>query len=131
MKGVDTNILVRFLVGDDKAQAKKVYAIFKKAEADRQTLFVPFVVVVELIWVLESVYQIARTDIVDSVNALLSMSILKFEHHMTLQQWVSATQTNKHDLADLLIVFCARDQGCESVIIFDKKAATYDLFELA
>ncbi len=30
MKGVDTNILARFLVGDDTAQAKKVYRMFKK-----------------------------------------------------------------------------------------------------
>lgn len=131
MKGIDTNILVRFLVGDDKAQTDKVYTIFKKAETDRQKLFVPFVVVVELIWVLESVYQINRTDIVDSINALLSMSILKFEHHLTLQQWVSAAQTSKHDFADLLIAICARDQGCESVMTFDKRAATFNLFELA
>lgn len=131
MKGVDTNILVRFLVGDDKVQTEKVYAIFKKTETDRQKLFVPFIVVVELIWVLQSVYQITRSDIVDSINALLSMSILKVEQHLILQQWVVAAQTNKHDLADLLIAFCAKGQGCESVITFDKKATTLGLFELA
>jgi predicted nucleic-acid-binding protein len=35
MKGVDTNILMRFLVGDDKAHTDKVYATFKKAETNR------------------------------------------------------------------------------------------------
>jgi len=30
MKGLDTNILIRFLVGDDKQQTKKVYDILKK-----------------------------------------------------------------------------------------------------
>ncbi len=33
MKAIDTNILIRFLIGDDELQAKKVYAIFKKAES--------------------------------------------------------------------------------------------------
>jgi len=41
VKGIDTNILVRFLIGDDETQAKKVYDLFKKAEADRSELFVP------------------------------------------------------------------------------------------
>jgi predicted nucleic-acid-binding protein len=36
MKGIDTNILIRFLVGDDMQQAKKVYNIFKKAELDKK-----------------------------------------------------------------------------------------------
>jgi predicted nucleic-acid-binding protein len=36
MKGIDTNILVRFLIGDDEKQAKKVYSIFKKAESDKK-----------------------------------------------------------------------------------------------
>ena len=63
MKGVDTNIVARFLVGDDTAQAKKVYRMFKKAEAEKNELFVPFLVILELIWVLGSVYTISRSDI--------------------------------------------------------------------
>ena len=53
MKGIDTNILVRFLVSDDEQQGKQVYQILKKAEADKQELFMPLVVSLELIWVLE------------------------------------------------------------------------------
>lgn len=49
MKEVDTNILVRFLVGDDEQQAKKAYNIFKKAESEKEELFVPFLVVLALI----------------------------------------------------------------------------------
>jgi len=80
MKGADTNILIRFLIGDDEQQAKKVYDFFKKAESKKSELFVPLLVVLELIWVLESIYGILRTDILDSINELLLMQILKFEH---------------------------------------------------
>ena len=38
MKAVDTNILVRFLIGDDEFQAEKAYTIFKKAESDKKVL---------------------------------------------------------------------------------------------
>jgi len=98
MKGVDTNILIRFLIGDDEQQAKKVYNIFKKVESEKNELFVPLLVVLELIWVLESVYEIPRTDILDSISELLLMPILKFEHQSVLQQFTLSAQPNRYDL---------------------------------
>ena len=131
MKGIDTNILIRFLVGDDELQAKKVYNIFKKAELNKKELFVPLLVILELIWVLESVYEVTRTEILDSISELLLMPILKFEHQSALQKFTSSGQGSKYDLSDLLIAHSAKKQGCESVITFDKKASKFELFELA
>jgi len=131
MKGIDTNILIRFLIGDDELQAKKVYKIFKKIEFEKNELFVPLLVILELIWVLESVYEISRTDIIESISELMLMPILKFEHQSALQQFTHAAQGNKYDLSDLLISHSAKSQGCESVITFDKKASMFTLFELA
>ncbi|MCK5227826.1 MAG: type II toxin-antitoxin system VapC family toxin [Desulfobulbaceae bacterium] len=131
MRGVDTNILVRFLVGDDEQQAKKVYNIFKKAESSKNELFVPLLVVLELIWILESVYEISRIEILASISELLLMPILKFEHQSTLQQFTLSAQGNKYDLSDLLIAHSAKSQGCETVLTFDKKASKFNLFELA
>ena len=129
MKGIDTNILVRFLVGDDEIQAKKVYKIFKKAESDKKELFVPLLVVLELIWVLESVYEIKREEILESINELLLMPILKFEHQSSLQQFIISGNNGKYDLSDLLIAHSAKEHGCESVITFDQKASQFHLFE--
>ena len=131
MKGIDTNILIRFLVGDDKQQAEKVYNIFKKIEVDKKELFVPLLVILELIWVLESVYEISRTEILDTISDLLLMPILKFEHQSALQQFTHAGQGNKYDLSDLLIAYSAKAQGCETVLTFDKRASEFQLFELA
>ncbi len=131
MKGIDTNILIRFLVGDDKQQAKIVYNIFKKLELDKNELFVPLLVILELIWVLESVYEISRTEILDSIQELLLMPIFNFEHLTALQQFTNDGQGNKYDLSDLLIAYAAKAQGCESVITFDKKASKSQLVELA
>lgn len=131
MKGIDTNILIRFLVGDDELQAKKVYKIFKKTESEKNELFVPLLVMLEFIWVLESVYEIPRADILESISELLLMPILKFEQQSALQQFIHAAQGNKYDLSDLLFSHSAKSQGCETVITFDKKASKFTLFELA
>ncbi len=131
MKGIDTNILIRFLIGDDELQAKKVYNMFKKAESEKNELFVPLLVILELIWVLESVYEIHRTEILESISALTLMPILKFEHQSVLQEFTHSAQGNRYDLSDLLIAHSAKTQGCESIITFDKKASKFNLFELA
>jgi predicted nucleic-acid-binding protein len=130
MKGIDTNILVRFLVSDDEIQSNIVYKLFKKAEAEKDTLFIPLLVVLELIWVLESAYRISRKEIIESISDMLLMPILRFEHQSALQQFTHFSQNNNYDLSDLIIAYSAKDQGCESVLTFDKKAPKSGLFEL-
>ena len=130
MRGIDTNILIRFLIADDESQAEKVYKIFKKAESEKDELFVPLLVILELIWVLESVYEISRDEILNAINDLMLMPILNFEQQSILRKFTHAAQGNKHDLSDLLIAHSAISQGCETVITFDKKASKSDLFEL-
>ncbi len=129
MKALDTNILIRFLTGDDLPQAEKVYALFKDAESRKTELFVPLLVVLEMIWVLESVYEVSRTEFLDAISDLLLMPVLKFEQQTMLRQWVLSAQGNNFDLADLLIAHSAQKNGCEAVITLDKKATKFSLFE--
>ena len=130
MVGVDTNILVRFLVGDDEKQANKVYKLFKSIENDKDELFVPTLVILELIWVLESVYEIVRSDILDSVSQLILMPIFKFENLTVIQKFIFEAQQSKFDLSDLLIAHSANINGCEVILTFDKKASKYKYFDL-
>lgn len=130
MKALDTNILIRFLTGDDPAQAQKVYAVFKQAELKKEELFVPLPVVLEMLWVLEAVYEIPRAEILDAVGDLLLMPILKFEQQSTMQQFLQSARKSQYDLSDLLIAQSAKTNGCEAVLTFDKKASGFKLFEL-
>ena len=129
MKALDTNVLVRFLVRDDKKQAEIVYRLFKRAESRNEPFFVPLLVVLETIWVLESVYEIPRKEIRGSLQKLLLMPILIFEAQSALQRTLSSAQTNKIDLADLLIAHSAKFSNCDGVLTFDKKASKFALFE--
>ena len=129
MKGVDTNVLVRFLVGDDETQANQVYRLFKKAESEQKELFVPVLVILELIWVLESVYETSRAEMIDALRDLLLMPVLRFEDRAAVQQFLLAAQGSTYDLSDLLIAHTAKEQGCAAVLTFDRKAAKSPLFE--
>ena len=87
MKALDTNVIVRFLVRDDEGQAKIIYRIFKQVESEKEGLFVPLLVVLETIWVLESVYEISRQEILESINDLLLMPILIFEAQSIVSEY--------------------------------------------
>lgn len=130
MKALDTNILVRFLVKDDEKQAKAVYNFFKKTQSAGESLFVPLAVVLETIWVLESVYDVSRNDILEALKALLSMPILKFESQPVVQAFLPAAMNASIGLADMLIAQSASHAGCECVVTLDKRAAKSELFEL-
>jgi predicted nucleic-acid-binding protein len=130
MKALDTNILVRFLVADDEVQAKKVRQLFKTTEKNKDELFVTLLVLIELIWVLESVYSIERKDIINAIDDMLQMSIFKFELQTTLHVFTNIALTNKIDLSDLLISLSAKRLKCETTLTFDKKASNFEYFSL-
>ncbi|HIJ57733.1 MAG TPA: type II toxin-antitoxin system VapC family toxin [Deltaproteobacteria bacterium] len=130
MKAIDTNVLIRFLVKDDDQQTEIVYRLFKKAESSKEVLFVPIVVVLETVWVLESVYNISRQEILDSINELLLIPILEFEAQSAILSFVSSAKKTKIDLSEILIAHSALSAGCECLLTFDKQASGFRLIEL-
>lgn len=130
MIAVDTNIIVRFLVGDDEKQSEKVYKIFKDTETKKSQVYVPLLVILEVIWVLESVYKIDREDIINSLDQMILMPIFDFENLSVIQNFIPEAKNSKFDLSDLLIAHSADQAGCKIVITFDRKASKHRLFEL-
>ena len=130
MKALDTNVLVRFLVKDDEQQAKAVYRLFKQAESEAEVFFVPTLVVLEAVWVLDSVYEITRQEILDAIDELLLMPVLEFDAQPAIRRFILSARENKTDLSALLIAHYVKYLGCNSVITFDKRAAKLELFEL-
>jgi predicted nucleic-acid-binding protein len=130
MKAIDTNILIRFLVRDDEKQSGLVYRRLKRAEAKKEILLIPLLVVLETVWVLESVYDVPRNEILGSFDELLLMPVFQFETPDTLQGWIISARESNVDLSDLLVAHSAIRLGGESVITFDKRAVKSEFFEL-
>ena len=130
MIALDTNVIVRFLVRDDEKQAQVVYSRLKKAQATRERLLVPLVVLLETIWVLESAYDMSRNDILNSFEDLRQMPIFDFEADEVLDQLLASGRQTHVDLSDLLIAHSAANSGCDAVLTFDKKASRHPLFEI-
>lgn len=119
MTGLDTNVLVRYLVQDDETQLRAVLALLLKKKA---TFFVPDLVLVEADWVLTSLYRWTVEEVADAFARLLTIQNLSFEDEGRIRSALRAIRQGA-DLADELIVDCCRDMGCKSVATFDKGMA--------
>jgi len=130
MNSLDTNLIIRFLVNDDKKQAAIVKSLFLKAEKDSESLFICNPVLLEVIYVLDSVYEYTRNEILNSLELLFMMRILEFENPDILQNFIIYGRKTKIELEDLFIGIIAKENGCETTLTFDKKAAKSNLFKL-
>jgi len=130
MKALDTNILVRFLTRDDEKQTLKVIGVLEEAERRGESLILTDLVLLETIWVLSYVKGHSRSRILNALQHLLLMPVLRFEAPGRIQKWVDLGRATNFELADLLIGLAARDLGCESTATLDRKAGRSDLFEL-
>ena len=89
MKALDTNVIVRFLVNDDKAQGRKARILFENAERTGERYRIGTPVLLETIWVLSAVYDLARDDVLDAIESLTQMPILEFESPSHADEFVN------------------------------------------
>ena len=129
MRAIDTNVLVRFVVGDDAVMTAKTLRLLEEADEAGEPRVIPNPVLLEALWVLGSVYRFSRDDILDAFERLLALRAVRFESHELLRALVQRGRASTFDLADLLIGLHVRSLGCVTTLTFDKKAAQSDLFE--
>jgi predicted nucleic-acid-binding protein len=120
MIALDTNVLVRFLVEDDKAQSAKVVGLVARAIAADEALFLSDVVICETVWVLVAAYRVPRAEIGATLGRLLMAAHLRFEDPDRLSRALEAFLAGKGDFADYVIREEARAAGCDRVATFDR-----------
>jgi predicted nucleic-acid-binding protein len=117
---LDTNILVRYLVRDDPAQARRAKALVDRLDAAGERAFVSDVVICEVVWVLRRAYRFDRQPIAGVVRQLLSARQLAFGSTDRLWRAVRAFDAGNGDFSDYVVREHAKDAGCDAVATFDK-----------
>ncbi len=130
MIGLDTNVLVRLIVGDDPAQTKRAKAFVETRCTPESPAFINALVLVELAWVLASVYGYRRSEIATAFDALLSGEDRVIEHHDEVRASVAEYRAGRGDLVDVLIAAINRSRGCDATATFDRKAGRVEGFTL-
>lgn len=114
MIAVDTNVLVRLLVGDDLTQRDRAAALFAHAEA----ILIAKTVLLEAAWVLQSAYAFPRTDVADALGKLAGLPNVVVEDAERVAQALGHAQRGV-DVADALHV--ASSSEAETFYTFDQR----------
>lgn len=123
MLGLDTNVLVRFLVRDDEAQFEKARKLIKREVAAGQRVFVSQLVLLETEWVLRSRYDLPKNSIIETLSGLLDAADVQFEDEPAIEEALFIWKDTTADFADCLIGTRNRRLGCRATASFDAKAA--------
>lgn len=130
MKGIDTNVLVRYLVKDDARHAKEAASCISAIAASGETCFLSHLVLCELVWVLESAYGYTRKEIAATLEKILAARQFEIEDSDIAHQAVHDYKTDRGDLADYLIGRTNRSRGCDTTYTFDRALKGSMLFSL-
>ncbi|TKZ16014.1 type II toxin-antitoxin system VapC family toxin [Shimia litoralis] len=122
MIALDTNVLVRFLVQDDLAQAELATSVIDQLTDDVRG-FVSREVLIELVWVLERAYRLGRAEIAVSIDGLLTATELEVEGSDEVAPALELYRNDGFGFADLMIAAAAMRAGASEMVTFDRKAA--------
>ena len=121
MIALDTNILVRYIVQDNKIQAQKATKAIESLTPEMPA-FISCIVLCEVNWVLKSVYKISKKDRIKALQNILSVAVFNIERLESCLKALKLYEAGPADFSDYLIQQIAWKEGCESVLTFDKKA---------
>jgi predicted nucleic-acid-binding protein len=124
--GLDTNVLVRYLVRDDAAQAARAAG---EMERDERFL-VSSIVLCELVWVLESGYGFTRRDIASTLERILATAQFEIEGKDLAQAALDDFGSSGADFADCLLGRRNRAAGARDTVTFDRRLRGLDGFRL-
>ena len=119
MIGLDTNVLVRLLMGDDEDQSRRAEALVVAAADRGEPMFVSHVVLCEVTWVLSSVYRVPKAVLLDTLADVLRTAQFVIEDPEVAARALRRCRQGKADFADYIIAERAIEAGCERVATFD------------
>ncbi|MGQ0799073.1 MAG: PIN domain-containing protein [Pseudomarimonas sp.] len=123
MPGLDTNVLVRWLVDDDVRQSALVLKVLESMRAGGERLFVPTTVALELEWVLRSRYGFDKSTVLMTFNALLETEELDFQSEQALERALHLFRQGNAEFADCLHAGACANAERAPMLSFDAKAA--------
>jgi predicted nucleic-acid-binding protein len=121
MKGLDTSILIRYLVQDDPVQSPRANKIVEKL-TDQAPGFVSVVVIAEVAWVLRSRFKAKPLEIADAIERILSIDSLKVQSEQQVYEAVVGVKAGEGTLADALICALGSSASCYRTLTFDDRS---------
>jgi predicted nucleic-acid-binding protein len=122
MIGLDTNVLVRFLVRDDEEHFERARKLIRREAQRDEPARISLLVLLETEWVLRSRYKLGKGEILGAFSELLSAGDVSFEDEPSIEQALFMWKDSSAQFADCLIGARHWALGCTATATFDQGA---------
>lgn len=113
---LDTNVLIRHLTGDPPAHARRATALLERADE----LLAPDLIVAEVVYVLESFYEVEPSRVAELVRAIIAFPAIVVVDEPVLLRALEVYEVERLDFAKAYLVASAEASGVESIASFDR-----------
>jgi predicted nucleic-acid-binding protein len=113
---LDTNVLIRHLTGDPPGQARRATAFL----AGARELLLPDLIVAEVVYVLESFYEVERHRIAELVRAIVGFPAVVVIDEPLLLRALEVYEVERIDFAEAYLVASAETSGVAAIASFDR-----------
>jgi len=128
--GLDTNVIVRYLVQDDAKQSAAATRFIERTLSPENPGFIASITLCEIAWVLAECYQADRRRIRTVIEGLLAARQLSVEEPDVAWRALRAWDASAADFSDALTGEIVAARGGEKTLTFDRAAAKLPGFEL-
>lgn len=130
MTGVDTNVLVRYVVADDPEMHERAATFFDSSCSADNPAYLNLVVLVETVWVLKKAYGATKEELIQLLEALSITKQILIQDRDSVHFAITHFKESECEFADCLIVALNNHADCSSTVTFDRNAARLDGAEL-
>ena len=129
MIGIDTNVVVRYIVADDDEQTRRAVAFVESRVTAENPGFISVVVLAELVWVLERSYRLPAAEIVEAIEFLLRADALVIANEPEVIAAMNEVREGRGVFTDALIGALNVSAGCSQTVTFDLRATRMAAFK--
>ena len=126
MTGLDTNVLLRYLLKDDAAQAARAE---REIERDERFL-IDGIVLCEMVWVLETGYGFSRTEVAGALDKVVATAQFEIDGKDLVLAALADFRRSAADFSDCLIGRRNRNAGAPETATFDRSLKGLEGFRL-
>ena len=131
MIGLDTNVIVRYIVQDDSKQSEQATHLIETRLSMEQPGFLSLITLIETTWVLASCYQQNKLQVIAILRQLTTTRQIQVERSDITHQAIKRFEAGNGDFSDAIICLINADNGCNETVTFDKKARSVGMTLLA
>jgi len=128
--GLDTNVVLRYLLQDDPKQTRRANEIIDGRLSEREPGFLSLACVLEIVWVLRSLLRQDAVEIAMHLEHLLAADSLVIQNEQQVFEAAFVLKRGTGEFEDALIGALNAWAGCERTLTFDRRAGRLPGFEV-